>query len=72
MSVLDSDTCSQSLYSYTADQRYSNEGSPAGTIAASVIGAIVGVILVVMVIVVTVIMIVKRGRSDSADLPAKA
>ncbi|XP_019850230.1 PREDICTED: uncharacterized protein LOC109580991 [Amphimedon queenslandica] len=71
VSVMDSSTCSQSLYSYTVDQRYTNEGSPAGTIAASVIGAIMGVILVVTVIVVTVIMIM-RGKSDSADLPAKA
>ena len=69
---MDSSTCSESLYSYTADQRYTSDGDTASVVAAAVSGFIVGAILVVTVIVIVVIMIVRRGKSESADLPAKA
>lgn len=69
---MDSSTCSESLYSYTADQRYTSDGDTAGVVAAAVSGFIVGAILVVTVIVIVVITIVRRGKNESADLPAKA
>lgn len=70
---MDSSTCSQSLYAYTADQRFISSGSNSGILAAAILGLIVGIALVVAVIAVVVVMLVRRRmKGDSADLPAKA
>lgn len=68
--TMDSETCTQSLYAYTAEQRYGTSAST-GTLGATVAGLVFGLAVVVIVIVAVVVVLVKGQTSkESVDLPA--